>query len=489
MKFFITFSVFLLTISGSAQQSFEETYQIIYGDKIASNVAEALFMADSLLVVARTDLERVKAHMLLGTIEQSIGHVVSSLDHVFKALRIAELCGFVEWQARANGFLATAFRQAGLYSESLKSINKCERLNNLNPKRDGYLLVKISILQEKALYHMDKSQHSLAIDFIEEAQNLIQKDSTVGPRSTIIKATNDQLLGIAYLNLGLLEQADSLLNSSLAKLGDQESNLRPYIYRALAEKSMKDNDFVEAKSYLDQASPYLESANRMELKMLLYQSYITYYTEVDIEQVKSYSKEYNALLKNKLIIEGEIADQLLSKNNEKIQNFERWVVGVKYLGFTALAFFFLLIMYFIWKFFSNKRRLKARLLDTGNDDFIAEDTAKRLVLRLEELVGEHFFLDPELSLSKLAIKMDTNQRYVSFVIKKHTGKDFYEYIQGLRIAYIKERLCQEVGLLECKISYIGSLCGYLSPSKFSSAFKAETGVLPSVYIQNLRLTK
>ena len=146
-------------------------------------------------------------------------------------------------------------------------------------------------------------------------------------------------------------------------------------------------------------------------------------------------------------------------------------------------------MYFIWKFFSNKRRLKARLLDTGNDDFIAGDTAKRLVLRLEELVGEHFFLDPELSLSKLAIKMDTNQRYVSFVIKKHTGKDFYEYIQGLRIAYIKERLCQEVGLLECKISYIGSLCGYLSPSKFSSAFKAETGVLPSVYIQNLRLTK
>ncbi|MCY4779450.1 helix-turn-helix domain-containing protein [Sphingobacterium sp. UT-1RO-CII-1] len=489
MKFFFTLFVLLLTISASAQRSFEEAYQFIYSDKIASNVVEAHLMADSLLLVARSDLERVKAHMLLGTIEQSIGHIVPSLNHVFKALQIAELCGFVEWQSRANGFLATAFRQAGLYSESFKSINKCEQLNELNPRREGYLLVKISILQEKALYNMDKGQHSRAIAFIEKAQSLVSEDSTVDPRSIIIKATNDQLLGIAYLNLGLLKKADSLLNSSLTKLGSQESNLRPYIYRALAEKSMKENDFVQAKSYLDQAAPYLESANRMELKMLLYQSYINYYTEIDIKQVKSYTEGYNDLLKNKLIVEGEIADQLLSKNNKKIQNFERWVIGVKYLGFAALAFFFLLIVFFIWKFFSNLGRSKDRLLGIDNDDFIAGDTAKRLVLKLEDLVDEQFFLDPELSLSKLAIKMETNPRYVSFVIKRHTGKDFYEYIQGLRIAYIRERLCKEFELLECKISYIGSLCGYLSPSKFSRAFKAETGVLPSVYIQKLRLTK
>lgn len=486
MKLIISIFSILSFYSVFAQPDFEEAYQFIYSDKIASDVVEAHRLADSLLFASKNDLQRIKSHVLLATIEHSTGEVVSALEHAFKALKIAELCGFVEWEARVNGFIATTFRQVGLFSESIKALNKCDRLNESTPKREGYLLVKINILQERALYAMEQKHYHQAVGFVKGAEQLIAIDSTFNPRSVIIKATNDQLLGIASLHLGELSQADSLLRSSLNKLGDQESNLRPYIYRGLAEKFLKENDLIQTKKYLDKAEPYLLSSDRMELKLLLYQSFIGYYSQVNSDKAREYSELYNELLKNKLVVESAIADQLLSNNEEKMQDFERFFTLFKIVGIILMGLFLSLIMLLIFKGFFNKKVVQDEFVDGDGEVFIADETEKRLLQKLENLEQSRFFLDPEISLSKLAIEMDTNQKYASFIIKKHRGKDFNDCVQGRRIEYIVNRMYKEPDLLECKISYIASLSGFISHSKFSSAFKAEMGVLPSVFIQNLK---
>lgn len=117
---------------------------------------------------------------------------------------------------------------------------------------------------------------------------------------------------------------------------------------------------------------------------------------------------------------------------------------------------------------------------------IASETEKRLVAQLLKLEASEFYLNPNVSLPKLATSLGTNQRYVSYIIKKHRQRDFNGCVQFARINYILKKLEADPTLLDCKISHLAALCGYTSHSKFAVAFRAETGELPSAYIQRIR---
>lgn len=90
-----------------------------------------------------------------------------------------------------------------------------------------------------------------------------------------------------------------------------------------------------------------------------------------------------------------------------------------------------------------------------------------------------------MSLSFLAGELNTNTKYLSYVINQHKSADFKTYINRLRINYIVDKLINDEKYRQYKISILADECGFSSHSKFAAVFKAVTDYSPSAYIKYL----
>ena len=118
---------------------------------------------------------------------------------------------------------------------------------------------------------------------------------------------------------------------------------------------------------------------------------------------------------------------------------------------------------------------------------ITDATVKAILLKLEEFEKSNAYLNNEVNLPFLAHHVGTNTKYLSKVIKQHKKRSFSTYINGLRISYVMDLLYSESKYQEYKISYLAELCGFASREVFAAAFKKETGISPSYFIENLKM--
>ncbi|MPT31022.1 MAG: tetratricopeptide repeat protein [Chryseobacterium sp.] len=117
---------------------------------------------------------------------------------------------------------------------------------------------------------------------------------------------------------------------------------------------------------------------------------------------------------------------------------------------------------------------------------ITDDTVNTILLKLRKFESSQKFLRKDMNLTYLANSLNTNTRYLSEVIKQDKGKNFSNYINGLRIQYIVEMLYNVPQYREYKISYLAEVSGFASREVFAVTFKKETGFTPSYFINKLR---
>lgn len=144
---------------------------------------------------------------------------------------------------------------------------------------------------------------------------------------------------------------------------------------------------------------------------------------------------------------------------------------------------------------SNKR---AKILnaDTDSEEKLKErspihipaEKEKTLMKKIEKFEKSQGFLKKDLTLTSLSNALNTNPKYLSEIIKTHRLKSFNNYINGLRINYITNKLYENPIYREYKIVYLSEECGYSSSQVFVIAFKKENGVTPSYYISELKKT-
>lgn len=96
----------------------------------------------------------------------------------------------------------------------------------------------------------------------------------------------------------------------------------------------------------------------------------------------------------------------------------------------------------------------------------------------QHMASEQSYLDPELTLQKLALQVNLPEKEVSQLINQHAGKHFFDYINDFRIADAKVLLTQKKDLTVLEILYE---VGFNSKSSFYTAFKKVTGTTPTVY--------
>lgn len=105
-------------------------------------------------------------------------------------------------------------------------------------------------------------------------------------------------------------------------------------------------------------------------------------------------------------------------------------------------------------------------------------------LKLFEVNKE--FLQPDINISIVAKKCETNTKYLSKIINTHKGKTFINYINDLRVDHTLKELKENAILRRYTIKSISKEVGFNTADSFTKAFKKRTGITPSYFLKNLK---
>jgi AraC-like DNA-binding protein len=114
-----------------------------------------------------------------------------------------------------------------------------------------------------------------------------------------------------------------------------------------------------------------------------------------------------------------------------------------------------------------------------------ENTAKVLHQQLKNLMEtERLFIEPELTLTDLATRLEVHPNYLSQVINELEGVNFYDYINTFRIEKFK-RLVLLPQNQKYTLLALAYECGFNSKTAFNRFFKKATDLSPSEYLKTL----
>ena len=120
------------------------------------------------------------------------------------------------------------------------------------------------------------------------------------------------------------------------------------------------------------------------------------------------------------------------------------------------------------------------------EPLISKETEGILLRKLDNFEAALGFKNPNLSLAFLSVELQTNTKYLSYVINTHKKKDFNTYINDLRVFYFITIIKETPTYLNYKISYLSKECGFASHSRFATVFKNTTGVTPSAFLNQVK---
>lgn len=116
----------------------------------------------------------------------------------------------------------------------------------------------------------------------------------------------------------------------------------------------------------------------------------------------------------------------------------------------------------------------------------SEDKLDRLKTQLVQLMATNKpYLDNELSLPDLAKVMDISTHDLSFVLNEGFGLSFFGFVNSYRIAEVKQLILSGQHR-QLNILGIAFSAGFNSKTTFNTAFKKETGLSPTQFIQTLK---
>lgn len=114
---------------------------------------------------------------------------------------------------------------------------------------------------------------------------------------------------------------------------------------------------------------------------------------------------------------------------------------------------------------------------------LTPELAEVLHQRLKELMlAQQAFKNSELSLTDLAERLETHPNYLSQLINERTGKNFYDYVNSMRVeAFLN--LVADPKNRQYTLFALALECGFNSKTAFNRYFKKATGKSPSEYLQ------
>ncbi|MBI1225959.1 MAG: helix-turn-helix domain-containing protein [Bacteroidetes bacterium] len=115
---------------------------------------------------------------------------------------------------------------------------------------------------------------------------------------------------------------------------------------------------------------------------------------------------------------------------------------------------------------------------TPKTDKLADEDLEKWRTSLEKIMTEErLYLEPDLTLSDLARRLDTNPSVLSAVVNRIFEKNFNDFVNEYRVEAVK-RLLNDPAVSHLSLLGIGLECGFNSKSTFNRAFRKATGMAP-----------
>lgn len=499
---------------GQIPEDYNELRRYILADLAANDIEKAFVYTDSLANKATTTSEVIKAEMVRAVLHYQKGEVSQALDIAVDAEKAYLKDKNYKEQIAVIGFMASNFRELGINNEALYYLEKANK--SINKLPEGHLKGQYGALinhEEIAIYH-DLGKYNKASQHLQQAYEYI-KQIEPGSQKDFFLATTLNLDAKNAFHLQEYKRSRSLLDQAYTTLGTENDLLYGQIQEGYAQLYIIEENHEKAEESLNILREMIEHSQYFPLKKQYYKLMSEYCKTVN--NIECYVENYKLYLEAIHTDEKrsqKIADRALQELRAKIQT-ER-IANNKKITISLVVILILVtipsLMYYynrkqVKRFKEVMKRLRAgqqliphpissnnhKVSNTENnlgnviDEVnISEDTEQRIFKGLSQLEADsNFYLQPEITLTKVATLLNTNTKYLSYVIRKYYEKNFNNYINDLRIYYILKQLQEKSEYSQYKISYLAQETGFSSHSKFSSEFKRVTGITPSVFIKKL----
>ncbi|QWT86028.1 helix-turn-helix domain-containing protein [Chryseobacterium sp. PCH239] len=486
------------------------------------DLPKAIKTADSLYMKAQKPSEKIKCLVLSSELYHHAGELKKAICYSENAHSVINQINDPEWMAVVTRLLARQYRQVGLYERSKKYIVKglqaSGQIVDFQKRSEAAGLLN----QEMAFYEMEMGNFPNAIRNIESSLKYFGKINSQNGNRTA--AASYQLLGDVYFKLNdytvsedYYRKAESLLNNGSCTLG--------LVYNGLGGIRLKQKNWKDAELYLKKAEKIADTSRSLKLKKAVYSNINDYYEGIgdnfkaSLYAVK-YIRAYDSIAARNqsfVIKDFENPKGRVNKKNAQMN-------GVKNAAIVILSISLVGLFIFIRRK-QKKQRSKLRniirtqfnmignrthypLKQSGdfefsnifveeidekdsetdrrrNDSLMTPETESKLLELLEDFEKGDLYNNKGMSLSFLAGELNTNTKYLSYVINQHKNADFKTYVNRLRINYIVDKLINDEKYRQYKISILADECGFSSHSKFAAVFKAVTDYSPSAYIKYL----
>lgn len=521
--FLLIIGGFLLTKAQDAKE-FQEIYVKTFLETSQTDFQKALEVADSLFTASELPEFKVKSLMLSATLYQQVGEMKKTYQYAQKAELIIDKTDNYVWQTIVSGFLTTHFRLSKLPTQSNKygekTLETAKKIENKEVANNTMGLMH----QELALNSFDKNDFAATIENSRLAIQFLTV--TQSPEKNHLIGFSEFWIAQSLLKLNQLDEAYEVLEKAQSQLNEYpETFVTGLIKLGLGDVYVKKNELDKAGIEYDKAFRILDPSNHQEAKSTLYLSLVNYYQKKgDVSQSEAFQQKYKAIqdeLDKKKI---EYLDESFSEMNQI--NQQQLMVNQsknKLLYLLAVLIVFGLIGFGVYYYKQRKdnqnfKRLITKLNEeekrkneqsalveeiveivpeidiqkveetssNGSSNLMNQETEERLLQKLDKFEQSLRFNKNNISLSTLATYCNTNTKYLSYVINTYKGKDFNNYINSLRINYIIKKLKDEKVYRKYKIATLAEETGFSSVQKFSTVFKKETSLSPSVYIKLLQ---
>lgn len=288
--------------------------------------------------------------------------------------------------------------------------------------------------------------------------------------------------GLGFVLQGDLPKAVSFFNAALAV--DQIEIPQTEVHKNLRDTYIKQKRFEKALYHNEQYLRLKDSIDALNMR----------------QEVLEITEKFESDKK-------ELEIEILSAEN----NFHTIIIAKQrnqliLIGLT-LALVLILLGLISWFFIKQKRQkqflyrkteqlarelrakertpLEEKISAVSKKESLGIDTArkKELIVSIEQLIDNTFYLDKDMTLSKMAKMMETNTSYLSKFVNENYQKSFANFINDLRISHTLQKLESKAEYKDLTIEHIADKAGFASSSAFYSAFKKFTGLTPSYYIK------
>ncbi|RKE82550.1 AraC family transcriptional regulator [Chryseobacterium sp. AG363] len=486
------------------------------------DLPKAIKTADSLYMKAQKPSEKIKCLVLSSELYHHAGELKKAICYSENAHSVINQINDPEWMAVVTRLLARQYRQVGLYERSkkyiIKGLQASGQIVDFQKRSEAAGLLN----QEMAFYEMEMGNFPNAIRNIESSLKYFGKINSQNGNRTA--AASYQLLGDVYFKLNdytvsedYYRKAESLLNNGSCTLG--------LVYNGLGGIRLKQKNWKDAELYLKKAEKIADTSRSLKLKKAVYSNINDYYEGIgDNFKASLYAVKYIRAYDSIAARNQSFAIKDFENPKGKANKKNAQMNGVKNAAIVILSISLVGLFIFIRRKQKKQRSRLRNIIRTQfnmignrthyplkqsgdfefsnifveeidekdsetdrrrNDSLMTPETESKLLELLEDFEKGDLYNNKGMSLSFLAGELNTNTKYLSYVINQHKNADFKTYVNRLRINYIVDKLINDEKYRQYKISILADECGFSSHSKFAAVFKAVTDHSPSAYIKYL----